>query len=82
MYVVLITGKITILDNFNETIELVNSLTCNKICYSKSDFYIFLLFLFIFFFVAKIISIVYKKTKIKIENRNIKLLNIQPESDG
>ena len=82
MYIVFLEGKTVVLEKFNETVELVNSPNCNKICYSKSDFYIFLLFLLILFFVAKVTFIVYKKIKNKIENRNIKLLNIHPESDG
>ena len=81
MYFLVIEDMIIVLENFNETFILMNSQnskTINGTCHLENYLIWFLLFLLVMVFV--VISI--KKIKSFIENRNIKLLNIQPESDS
>ena len=80
MYFLVIEGKKNVVEIFNETFVLMNlqkSKTTNGTCYLQNYFFLFLLFLLVMVFVV----ITTKKIKCFIENRNIKLLNIQPESD-
>ena len=81
MYLLVIEGKIVVVENFNEAFILMtsqNSEITNETCHFENYLIWFLLFLLVMVFV--LISI--KKIKCFIENRNIKLLNIQPESDS
>ena len=81
MYFLVIGDKIIVLENFNETLILMNSQnseTTNGTCHLENYLIWFLLFLLVIVFVL----ISTKKIKCFIENRNIKLLNIQPESDS
>ena len=81
MYFLVIGDKIIVLENFNETLILMNSQNKENnsgVCHLENFFIWFLLFLLVMVFVVTSTN----KIKYFIENRNINLLNIQPESDS
>ena len=82
MYLVFIEGKTIVFENFNGTVMLMNLQNSNNSCYMDNYLISFILVLFVLFFIALIIAIAKNKFKCFIDNRNIKLLNIQPESDN
>ena len=82
MYLVFIEGKTIVIKHFNRTVMFMNLQNSNNSCYMDNYLISFILVLFIFLFIALIIAIATKKINCFIDNRNIKLLNIQPESDN
>ena len=85
MYIVFFEGKIVVLENFNETSMLMNSQnskTTNETCQSENYFICFFLFLLVWVFIVIVILIATNKIKCFTKDRNIRLLNIHPESDN